>query len=106
MRAYVRQLVPAVRMLLVLTAVLGVLYPLAVAAIAQLPGLDDRADGSLIHKNGAVVGSGLIGQSFTDSKGRAVLKYFQSRPSAGSYDPTASGASNLGPESVVDKPGS
>lgn len=105
MRAYLRQSVAAVRMLVVLSVVLGVVYPLAVTGIAQLPGLRGRADGSLLHRDGSVVGSALIGQSFTDAKGRPVLRYFQSRPSAGGYDPTASGASNLGPESVVDKPG-
>ena len=104
MRPYLRQVASAVRMLVVLTVVLGVLYPLAVTAIAQLPGLKHRADGSSVTVNGKVVGSGELGQSFTDAKGKPILKYFQSRPSAAGagYDPTASSASNLGPESVVD----
>ncbi len=91
-------------MLVVFTVVLGVLYPLAVTAIAQLPGLKHRADGSLITVNGKVVGSSELGQSFSDAKGDPILKYFQSRPSAAGdgYDPTASSASNLGPESIVD----
>lgn len=92
----------AVRALLVFTVLLGVAYPLAVLGVAQLPGLRDKADGSLVDAGGAVVGSALIGQSFTDPDGNALVQYFQSRPSAGGYDPTASGASNLGPESVVD----
>lgn len=49
-----------------------------------------------------MVGSALISQSFTDADGNALVQYFQTRPSAGGYDPTASGASNLGPENVVD----
>jgi potassium-transporting ATPase KdpC subunit len=87
----------ALRMLLVLTVLLGLAYPLAVLAVAQLPGLKHRADGSLTGH-----GSAIIGQSFTDSKGDPLVQYFQSRPSAGGYDPTVTGASNLGPESVVD----
>ena len=53
------------------------------------------------------MGSSLIGQSFTDSDGNALPQYFQSRPSAAGdgYDPLATGASNLGPESIVDAPG-
>ncbi|HEX2904369.1 MAG TPA: potassium-transporting ATPase subunit C [Jatrophihabitans sp.] len=92
------------RLLLLLTLVLGVAYPLLITGVAQLPGLQSRADGSLLHQNGAVVGSSLIGQNFTDSSGSPLPKYFQPRPSAAGegYDPTASGASNLGPESIVD----
>ena len=78
------------------------LYPLAVLAVAQIPGLKDKADGSLVTVGGAVVGSALIGQSFTDADGNPLVQYFQTRPSAGGYDPLVSGASNLGPESVVD----
>ncbi len=92
----------ALRALLVMTVLLGVLYPLAVLAIAQIPGLQDKADGSLIESGGTVVGSSLIGQSFTDGDGNPLAQYFQSRPSAGGYDPLVTGASNLGPESVVD----
>jgi K+-transporting ATPase ATPase C chain len=104
MRTNLRQYLAAFRLLLVMTVLLGVLYPLAVAAVAQVPGLQSKADGSLVHRNGKVVGSRLIGQSFTDQQGNALVQYFQSRPSAAGagYDPTASGASNLGPESVVD----
>ena len=102
MRTYLRQGLAGLRMLLVLTVLLGVGYPLVVAALAQLPGLREHADGSLVHRGGTVVGSALLGQSFTDAKGTPKPRYFQARPSAGSYDPTASGASNLGPESVED----
>jgi potassium-transporting ATPase KdpC subunit len=91
-------------MLLIFTVILGVAYPLLITGIAQLPGLKSRADGSQISVAGDVVGSKLIGQSFTDSDGNALPQYFQSRPSAAGdgYDPTASSASNLGPESIVD----
>ena len=94
----------ALRILIIFTVIFGVLYPLAVTAVAQIPGLQSRADGSLIKVNGKVVGSKLIGQSFTDKNGNALVQYLQSRPSAAGagYDPTASSASNLGPESIVD----
>jgi K+-transporting ATPase ATPase C chain len=99
-----RQLSASLRMLLILTVLLGVIYPLAITAVAQIPGLKSRADGSQITVAGKVVGSKLIGQAFTDSSGNPLPQYFQSRPSAAGagYDPTASSASNLGPESIVD----
>ncbi len=99
-----RQYSAALRILLVFTVIFGVAYPLAITAIAQIPGLKSRADGSQISVSGKVVGSTLLGQSFTDAKGNALPQYFQSRPSAAGagYDPTASSASNLGPESIVD----
>ncbi|GAB2583151.1 potassium-transporting ATPase KdpC subunit [Paractinoplanes abujensis] len=98
--AWLGQHLAALRALLVLTVLLGLAYPLAFVAIGRVPGLSDRADGSLIGSSG----SSLIGQSFTDADGNPVPKYFQSRPSAAGdgYDPTSTGASNLGPESVVD----
>lgn len=100
-RTYWRQASAALRLLLVFTVLFGVAFPLAITAVAQLPGLSSKADGSMLSSGGRVVGSSLLGQSFTDSKGRPLVQYFQSRPSAGGYDPTASGASNLGPESIV-----
>ncbi|MEW2354769.1 potassium-transporting ATPase subunit C [Spirillospora sp. NPDC029432] len=102
--SWIRQHLAALRALLVFTVLLGVLYPLAVFAVGRLPGLSDHADGSLIERDGRVVGSSLIGQSFTDADGDPLRQYFQSRPSnAGDgYDPTSTGASNLGPEDVVD----
>jgi potassium-transporting ATPase KdpC subunit len=95
----------ALRLLIAFTAIFGILYPLAVTAIAQVPGLKSRADGSTIARNGTVVGSTLLGQNFLDSKGAPLPQYVQPRPSAAGatgYDPTASSASNLGPESIVD----
>ncbi|MEV5836048.1 potassium-transporting ATPase subunit C [Nocardia sp. NPDC052112] len=101
---WIRQHLAALRALLVLTAITGIVYPLAVFAVAQLPGLHDKAEGSLIESDGKLVGSSLIGQSFTDKDGNALVQYFQSRPSAAGdgYDPLSTAASNLGPESVVD----
>ncbi|WP_405164432.1 potassium-transporting ATPase subunit C [Nocardia sp. NBC_01499] len=102
---WIRQHLAALRALLVLTAITGIIYPLAVFAVAQVPGLHDKAEGSLITVDGKTVGSKLIGQSFTDKDGNALVQYFQSRPSAAGtngYDPTATAASNLGPESIVD----
>jgi len=89
-----RQLFPALRILLLLSLVLGVLYPLAALAVGQLA-FAGKADGSLLHANGKAVGSRLIGQPFTQPR------YFHPRPSnAGTgYDATASAASNLGPTS-------
>lgn len=102
----VRQHWAALRALLVLTVIVGIGYPLFIWLVAQIPGLKDNADGSIIEVNGKPVGSSLIGQLFTDDKGNALPKYFQSRPSAAGagYDPLATSASNPGPESIVDTP--
>jgi K+-transporting ATPase ATPase C chain len=102
--SWITQHLAGLRALLVLTVLLGLGYPLLVTAVAQLPGLKSRADGSLVRVGGTVVGSRLIGQSFTDPDGNALVQYVQSRPSAAGdgYDPTSTSASNLGPESVVD----
>lgn len=102
-----RQHWAAARALLVFTAILGIGYPLFIWLVAQLPGLHSKAEGSIIRVDGKAVGSALIGQPFTDATGRPLAQYFQSRPSAAGdgYDPTASDASNLGPESVVDTAG-
>lgn len=100
----VRQHLAALRALLVLTVVCGAAYPLAVFAVAQVPGLRSRAGGSTVSLHGRTVGSALIGQSFTGRGGAPLRQYFQSRPSeAGDgYDPTSTAASNLGPEDIVD----
>ena len=102
----IRQHWAALRALLVLTVITGVIYPLAVWGIALLPGLHAKAEGSIINASGKPVGSKLIGQAFTDKDGNPLPRYFQSRPSAAGagYDPMASGATNLGPESIVDTP--
>ncbi len=91
-----RQLLPALRIVLVFTVFLGLAYPLVVTGVAQ--GLwSDKADGSLVKVDGKVVGSSLLGQTFTKAK------YFHPRPSAAGdgYDGAASGASNLGPTNPV-----
>lgn len=102
----VRQHWAALRALLVLTVIVGIGYPLFIWLVAQIPGLKDKADGSIIEVNGKPVGSSLIGQLFTDALGNVLPQYFQSRPSAAGagYDPLATSASNLGPESIVDTP--
>jgi K+-transporting ATPase ATPase C chain len=95
----------AIRALLVLTAITGIAYPLVVWAVALLPGLHDKAEGSIVTAaDGKPLGSSLIGQLFTDADGNPLPQYFQSRPSAAGdgYDPMATSASNLGPESIVD----
>lgn len=86
------QLLVALRAIAVFTVLVGVAYPLAVTGIAQVA-FDDRADGSLVVRDGVVVGSSLIGQT---AEGRS---WFHPRPSAAGdgYDAMASGASNLGP---------
>lgn len=94
-----RQYWVAVRAMIVLTAIVGVVYPLAITGIGFL--LPSQANGSLLTVDGKIVGSSLIGQSFTDSKGNALPQWFQSRPSAAGkgYDAGASGGSNQGTES-------
>ena len=83
-------------MTIAMIVLLGLVYPLAMTGAAQL--FKDKANGSFVTRNGKVVGSSLIGQSFTDKDGNPILRYFQSRPSAGDgYDALASGGTNHGP---------
>lgn len=95
-----RQLLPGLRMTLVMTVLTGLIYPGVVTGLCQLL-FPKQADGSLIYKDGRVIGSSLIGQNFTRPE------YFQPRPSAAGsgYDATASSGSNLGPTSrkLVDR---
>jgi K+-transporting ATPase ATPase C chain len=102
--SWLRRHLAALRALLVLTVICGIAYPLAVTAIAQIPGLKHKADGSYVSVHNTRVGSSLIGQSYLDKDGNPLTQYFQSRPSAAGdgYDPTATSASNLGPEDIVD----
>jgi K+-transporting ATPase ATPase C chain len=93
-----RQAWVSIRAMIVLTVVLGILYPAAIWVIGLA--MPSQSNGSLIRQNGQVVGSSLIGQSFTDKKGNALPEWFQSRPSAAGagYDGAASSGSNYGPE--------
>lgn len=93
------QLRPAIVLLILMTAITGIAYPLVVSGVAQVA-FGDKADGSLIEKDGQVIGSELIGQSFVDSEtGLTLPGYFRGRPSAAGagYDAAASSGSNLGP---------
>ncbi len=105
----VRQLVAALRGLVIFTVICGIAYPLVMFGISQVA-FNKQANGSLVQFHGRVVGSSLLCQEFTDAKGNPLPEYFQPRPSAsetsatnqtGGCDPLASGASNLGPDNPV-----
>lgn len=88
-----KQLAPALRMILVLTVFTGLIYPVLVTGVCQIV-FHNQANGSLVVQNGQVTGSMLLAQNFTRPE------YFHPRPSAAGndgYDPTSSGGSNLGP---------
>src|SRR5580658_3457722 len=97
-----RHLIASLIMLVVVTVALGLGYPLVVTGLSQIF-FRHQADGSLIYRNGKLVGSALLGQEFTDAKGNPLPQYFQPRPSdAGAgYDGSDSGASNLGPSNPL-----
>ena len=86
----IRQLITGLRALVALTVLLGIGYPVLVWGIAQTA-FPDAADGSLVSRNGTVVGSARIGQRFEGDR------WFAPRPSANDYDALASGGTNLGP---------
>jgi K+-transporting ATPase ATPase C chain len=98
----VKQTWAGLRVLVVLTVLLGVLYPLAVWAIARIPGLEGPAEGSVVTQDGQAVGSSLIGVDPVPAD-PARDPWFHNRPSAlakdalGPGDPSTSGASNKGP---------
>ena len=105
----VRQLIAALRGLLIFTVICGIIYPLAMLGISQVV-FHKQANGSLVSYHGHVVGSSLLCQEFTDAKGNPLPQYFQPRPSDAvnsasntdyGCDPGFSAASNLGPTNPV-----
>ncbi len=104
----VRQLIAALRGLILFTVVCGIAYPLVMLGIGQTV-FHKQANGSLVSFHGKVVGSSLLCQEFVDAKGNPLPQYFQPRPSAATSgatndygcDPLYSGASNLGPTNQV-----
>lgn len=101
LRGKLRMLLVAVRMMVLCTIALGIIYPLAMTGLGQLA-FSHKANGSLVRDGqGNVVGSELLGQNFTDATGQPLPEYFQPRPSAAGdegYDAASSGGSNQGPE--------
>ncbi len=100
-----RQLLPAIISMVLFTVLFGLVFPLVITGIGQVA-FHDKANGSIVEQNGKKIGSSLIGQAFTDAKGKPLPQYFQSRPSAAlgasgdtaaGYDPTYSSGSNYGP---------
>ena len=88
-----KQFIPGIRFTLLITVLTGLIYPGIVTALCQLL-FKDQANGSLIVRDGKVIGSSLLGQNFTKPE------FFQPRPSAAGsdgYDASASSGSNLGP---------
>ncbi|WP_329045763.1 K(+)-transporting ATPase subunit C [Amycolatopsis sp. NBC_01488] len=101
MKVLFKQTVAGFKLLLVMTVLTGILYPLGVWAVARIPGLSDNAEGSVVYRNGQAVGSSLIGVDPV-AKDPAHDPFFHNRPSAGSKDPlgpgdpATSGGSNKG----------
>jgi K+-transporting ATPase ATPase C chain len=84
--------IQSILMLVVFTVFTGIIYPMFITLVSQVA-FNDQANGSLVKKDGKIIGSSLIGQSFTNDS------YFNGRPSECDYDATNSGAYNYGPAS-------
>ena len=98
-----RQFMTGLLMTVVMIVLLGLVYPLVVTGVSEAF-MSKRANGSLVKQNGKVVGSSLLGQSFSDKDGNPLPQYFQPRPSATSgsaYNGLASGGSNYGPSNPL-----
>jgi potassium-transporting ATPase KdpC subunit len=98
---FTRYLRPGLSLVFAMTLIVGVIYPFALAGVSRLA-FARQAEGSLLHENGILIGSELIGQNFTDPK------YFWGRPSATTpqpYNGINSGGSNFGPlnPALIDK---
>jgi potassium-transporting ATPase KdpC subunit len=98
---FTRYLRPGLSLVFAMTLIVGVIYPFALAGVSRLA-FARQAEGSLLHENGKLIGSELIGQNFTDPK------YFWGRPSATTpqpYNGINSGGSNFGPlnPALIDK---
>jgi K+-transporting ATPase ATPase C chain len=78
----------SIRLFMIMTVITGIIYPLCISAVSRIF-FHEKAEGSLVKRNGLIVGSKLIGQEFDSAV------YFWSRPSAVNYNPLPSGASNL-----------
>jgi K+-transporting ATPase ATPase C chain len=105
MNAWLLHVRTAGLVLLVMTAITGLVYPLAITGVAQVL-FHEQANGSIVERSDQRVGSSLIGQGFVDQMtGRTLPGYFRGRPSAAGagYDAASSGGSNLGPTSAVLK---
>ncbi|MEU3621944.1 K+-transporting ATPase subunit C [Amycolatopsis coloradensis] len=102
MNTLLKQTLAGLRVLLVFTVLLGVVYPLGVWAVSRIPGLEGNAEGSIVTQDGQAVGSSLLGVDPVAAD-PAKDPWFHNRPSAGSKDalgpgdPSSSGASNKGP---------
>jgi potassium-transporting ATPase KdpC subunit len=107
--SWIRQHLVGLRVLLVMTVITGIIYPLALVGLSQVA-FSSPANGSLITFHGRVIGSSLLCQEFVDAKGNPLPQYFQPRPSSAvvsgvktdyGCDPLFSAASNYGPNNPI-----
>jgi K+-transporting ATPase ATPase C chain len=107
--SWLRQHLVGLRVLLVMTVITGIIYPLALVGFSQVA-LSGPANGSLVRFDNRVIGSSLLCQEFVDAKGNPLPQYFQPRPSSAvvsgvktdyGCDPLFSSASNYGPNNPI-----